>query len=265
MRNYFYRGVMHLRLVCLLPLFGALSLQSCLYHSDLKATRSIQAKKRDEASSYNVQLGMGYLKQGDSPRAKRKFLGALALAPDSAEANGAIAWYFEKTGDLAKAAKYYQKALHLAPGSGSQLNNYGAFLCRTGKYRESETYFIKAVDDEHYINTAGAWENAGLCVAAIPDYSKAELYLTRALEQDARRKQSLYELTSIQVKQNQERKALSFLHKYQGLVLSDQRLLGLAIETAHKAGKPDLEAMYRAHIQNHGYTGEKNEHDTTNG
>lgn len=250
-----------MRSVCLLPLFGVLLLPACQYKADLKAEKEVQAKKRNDASAYNIELGMGYLKQGDSPRAKRKILAALKQAPNSADVNGAMAYYFEKTGDMNEAKKYYHKAMSLAPTSGSQLNNYGTFLCRTGLYAESEVYFLKAVKDEKYVNTAGAYENAGLCAAAIPDYPKAETYFLKALEQDSRRSQSLYELTSIEVKQNQEEKALGYLQKYQELVFTDRMLLSLAIEAAHKAGKIDLEANYRVQISSlkdfTGNTGEK--------
>ena len=258
-----------LKSICLLPLLGVLFLPACQYKAELKAEKDIQTKKRDDASAYNIQLGMGYLKQGDSPRAKRKFLTALQQAPDSPDVNGAIAYYFEKTGDITEAKKYYHKAMSLAPTSGSQLNNYGTFLCRTGQFAQSEVYFLKAVKDEKYVNTAGAYENAGLCAEAIPDYAKAETYFLKALEQDSRRSQSLYELASIEIKQNQEEKALDYLQKHQDLVLGDQVLLGLALETAHKAGKTDLEAMYRVRIASFkdltGNAGEKNEYNSNNG
>lgn len=258
-----------LKSICLLPILGMLFLPACQYKTELKAEKDDQIKKREEASAYNIQLGMGYLKQGDSPRAKRKFLTALQEAPNSPDVNGAIAYYFEKTGDMNEAKKYYRKAMSLAPTSGSQLNNYGTFLCRTGQYAQSEVYFLKAVKDENYVNTAGAYENAGLCAAAIPDYPKAESYFLKALEQDSRRRQSLYELASIEIKQNQGEKALTHLQNHQDLVFGDQMLLALAIETAHKAGKADLEAMYRVRIASlkdlTGNTGEKNEHNSNNG
>jgi type IV pilus assembly protein PilF len=155
-----------------------------------------------QAASYNTQLGMAYLKQGDRPRAKRKLLRALDLAPNSADVNAAMAYYLEKTGDLKEAHSYYQKALSLAPNSGAQLNNYGAFLCRLGQYKEAEAYFLKAVKDIHYVHTAEAYENAGLCAAAIPDYPKAENYFKRALKHDPKRRQSFHELVTLERKHN---------------------------------------------------------------
>ena len=161
-----------------------------------------------------MQLGLAYLKQGDRPRAKRKLLTALAQAPDSPSVNAAMAYFMEKTGEINQATLYYKKAILAAPGRGAQLNNYGAFLCRRAQYREAQTYFLKAVNDAQYEYTAGAYENAGLCAAAIPDYPKAVQYFTKALEHDPSRKQSLDELVKIEIKRGHERQAQAILRQY---------------------------------------------------
>lgn len=203
-------------------------------------------EKRREASSFNLQLGMAYLKQGDSPRAKRKLLKALALDPNSTAANSALGYYFEKTADMAKAEQFYHRALVLAQDSGEALNNYGTFLCRLGRYRESVIYFQRAVNDVNYINTAAANENAGLCLAAIPDYPAAESYFKKALAQDPHRKQALYELISLGLKQKQPAKALKYLQTYYDPASTRQTLLAFRLRAAH-------------------ITGETNEHDSNNG
>jgi type IV pilus assembly protein PilF len=152
-----------------------LSLQAC-QHTKTKVEPQNPKTDLSKAASFNIQLGMGYLKQGDRPRAKKKLLSALKQAPESPDVNAAMAYYFEKTDEMDQAQKYYLKALSLSKNSGAQLNNYGTFLCRQAKYEKAESYFLKAVKDEQYINTAGAYENAGLCALAIPDNDKAKLY-----------------------------------------------------------------------------------------
>lgn len=215
----------------------------------LQSCQVLHKNKAHDAASYNTQLGLAYLNQGDRPRAKRKLLTALAQAPDSPEANASMAYFFEKCGDMERAGVYYRKAMAYAPKNGAQLNNYGAFLCRRGHYIQSESYFLQAIRDTQYIHTAGAYENAGLCAAAIPDYTKARMYFIKALEQDPSRKQSLNELVKIEVKLGHERIAATYLQKYPPIVLSDPTLLALAIKVAHKAGMVTLEANYKLHLQ----------------
>lgn len=249
--------------------FALLFLQACQWSEEANVEKIAKENKRNDAAAYNTELGLSYLKQGNRPRAKKKLLIAMELAPSSPNVNSALAYYFEKTGEADQAQKYYNKALALAPESGAQLNNYGTFLCRLGKYEDSEVYFLKAVKDVNYIHTAAALENAGLCASAIPNYKKATSYFIRALEQDPQRKQSLYELASIEIKEKHPEIALSYLQKYKELSLNDSTLLAMAIVAAHKTGQTATEAEYQLRLSKFNnltdYTGVKNEHDNNNG
>jgi type IV pilus assembly protein PilF len=233
-------------LLCL----SLLLLQACQQKNTLNSERVLLAQKQNDAAVYNTQLGLAYLRQEDRSRAKRKLLTALDLAPDSADVNAAMAYFLENTGDLKEASNYYRKALSLAPKAGAQLNNYGSYLCRLGNYNEAEGYFLRAVNDVHYVNTAGAYENAGLCAAAIPDYQKATRFFSKALEQDPRRKQSLYELVRIELKQNQAEKAFAHMKQYPKLTLNDPALLAFAIEASHRLGKTEAEKAYKVGLNN---------------
>lgn len=134
-----------------------------------------------KASGYNVQLGLGYLAQGNRERAKQKLLAAIAQDPQSATANDALAYYFESVQDIQQAETYYQHAVQFHPNTGAPLNNYGAFLCRQARYDEANKYFMRAIADPQYINTAMAYENAGLCAIAAGNNKNATIYLKKAL------------------------------------------------------------------------------------
>lgn len=220
-------------------------LQACQSNEDTSdGTVALTQKKASQAAGYNVQLGLAYLKQGDISRSKRKLLLAMAQNPRSSDVNAAMAYFMEKTGEADKAKTYYQKAMAAEPGRGRQLNNYGAFLCRQTQYAQAEVYFLKAVQDVQYENTAGAYENAGLCAMAIPDDNKAMKFFNKALEQDPSRKQSLYELTKLEMKHNELAPALLTLQKYPEAVYHSQELLALAVKLAHQLGNSALEADY---------------------
>lgn len=178
-----------------------------------KQTSQMQVKREDprtKAASYNTQLGLAYLDQGNIKRAKKKLLLALSQAPNSPEVNGSMAYYLETTGELNKADAYYKKAIKLAPNSGAQLNNYGAYLCRRGLYLEANHRFEQAAKDPRYLNTAAAYENAGLCSMAIPDIKKAKNYFDKALMQDPKRIQSLQQLVVISQRLKNSRQALAY-------------------------------------------------------
>lgn len=234
-----------LTLRSLIVVIGIVSLQACQHSNEANDEANVKKKNQSDAAGYNVQLGLGYLNQGNIPRAKRKLLLALEQAPNSPDANAAMAYYMEKTGVPESAKTYYQKAMASAPGRGTQFNNYGAFLCRQENYAEAEVYFLKAVDDPQYEHTAGAYENAGLCALAIPNAQKAEQFFLKALKQDPSRRQSLSELVQLEVKQDRFSEALVNLQNHPDLVLHSREMLALAVNASHQLGKLEIEAEYK--------------------
>jgi type IV pilus assembly protein PilF len=239
-------------------------LQSCI-HNEENEKHNLKKPDLGKAAAYNVQLGLGYLKQGDRPRAKKKLLTALEQEPKSPDVNSAMAYYFEQTSELEQAEKYYLKALTLASSAGAQSNNYGAFLCRQGDYKKAEYYFLKAVNDLHYVHTAGAYENAGLCALSVPNPEKAKLYFTKALNQDPTRAVSLDELVKLESKAGHTTEAYTLLRKHSDLVLNDRTLLSLAKEVAEKAGQHDVAVEYEHNLKkmepNLDNSGEHNEYN----
>lgn len=230
-------------------------LQACKPTSDdieeqsPKAQKDQQARKLANAAIFNTQLGMGYLKQGNIPRAKRKLLAAMEQDPHSADVFAAMAYFYEKTSEFDKAKNYYQKAMAIAPDSGAQMNNYGAFLCGRAQYKEAESWFLKAINNAQYLNTSAAYENAGLCAAAASDFVKAKQYLNKAVEQDPSKMTALAELLKIEEKNGDPKQAAALLEKYSELVVNDKSMLNLAKKIAHTAQRPDLEAFYLQKMQ----------------
>lgn len=254
-----------LKLRYFLPLVGLLLLQACQYHNGTTQPYTVNAPKLRDAAKYNAQLGLAYLHQGNRSLAKHKLLLALSQAPDAPDVNAAMAYFMEKSGEKDKAQWYYQKAMAAAPKAGAQLNNYGAFLCRQGHYRSAEKYFLLAVNDNNYEQTAGAYENAGLCVLAISDTVKATYYFRKALKQDPSRQQSLYELVTLKMKQGRTNEALAYLQAYPRLSLHDKTLLTLAVDVANKAGKTEWAAHYKMRLHDiSDNPGEKNEYNNNN-
>src|SRR5689334_6390827 len=108
-------------------------LQSCVSTgniSNINQNPSSNSNSNQIAADDNVKLGLAYLQEGNTPRAKEKLLQAENQAPRWPVAKDALGYFFETTGDKKEAEKYYQQAILLLPNDGASLNNYGAFLCR---------------------------------------------------------------------------------------------------------------------------------------
>lgn len=165
--------------------------------STMKSGDDDSDKKKNKVAEINIQLGLAYLEKGNMQRAKQKLLYAAEKAPNLPEAWYSLAYYSEMTGNKKEAEQNYTKAIQLAPQRGDVLNNYGTFLCRSGYYKKAIHYFLLASQDTHYLDTASAYENAGLCALKIPDRKQAIAYFSRALEEDPAHTVSIAELNKL--------------------------------------------------------------------
>lgn len=137
--------------------------------------------RRFKTAKTNVQLGLGYLEEGETDRAKQKLLVALRQAPDLPEAQLAMGYYWATVKEPSMAEGYYQEALSLAPQSGQIQNDYGIFLCQQGRYALAMHYFKLAGENRSYSNRAQAYENASRCAGKNSDKNAESLYIKKSL------------------------------------------------------------------------------------
>lgn len=202
------------------------------------------------AADYNIQLGMGYLDEGDVSRAKQKFLQAMDQAPDWPPTQEAMGYFFENTGETNTAEKYYLKAIELDPSSGRAHNNYGTFLCKLQRYKEADKQFMLAVQDLKYLKTAEAYENAGLCAMQIPDNAKATEYFKKAISQDPKRAASYLELSQISYQQGQYAIAQKYFDQYQQQIKElDPEALWLGVRLARAQKDETTAGRYALQLQ----------------
>lgn len=183
------------------------------------------------AALVNVELGLGYLEQGQVARAKTKLTHAIKLAPKLSETHSAMAYFLEMVGEFKEAEREHKKAISFS-GKGAVLNNYGAFLCRRGRLKEADRTFHKAIEDKEYARTAEVYENAGLCALKWPDDQKAAEYLMTAIQRDPNRSSAFLELASLSLKQQKFSEAREWLDRYRAIAEQSARSLWLGISVA---------------------------------
>jgi type IV pilus assembly protein PilF len=198
--------LMYRKLLCAMVVICLLSACSTMDGGQVVANRL-------QAADYNVQLGLGYLQEKEVSRAKEKLLLAVNQAPRWPVALDALAYFYEITGNIPEADKYYRKAVRFARQSGQAQNNYGAFLCRQGRYQEAQWHLLQAAQNPSYVNSAQAYENAGLCALAARS-ANAEQYFKNAMMQDPQRTSSLYELAKINYNRGDYTQANDYLIRY---------------------------------------------------
>ncbi len=146
----------HAKRLLALPLL-ALLLSACV-------TVENGPTQNEKASDINVQLGIGYYRQGNLELANAKLLKALRQNPKNSQAHFAYAVLLTRFTEYDKAEEHFRKAVELDPQNSEALNNFGAFLCNQGRLAEAEKMFMQAVKNPVYKTPEVAYTNAAVCL-----------------------------------------------------------------------------------------------------
>lgn len=170
-----------------------------------------------KASEYNVRLGLAYLQEGDKQRAKEKLLKAHEQNPYSPIVKSALAYFFEDIEEWKQAENYHLQAIKFNKDTGTVHNNYGRFLCQRNRYSEAESHFLIAAQDPNYINTASAYENAGLCMMQASNTEKAISYLYKSLQQNPQLEKASLGLAQLYFQEKEYMEAYTYWQQYKQL------------------------------------------------
>ena len=186
----------------------------------------------ERASAVNVQLGIGYLQQGNLELANDKLSKAIRQNPESASAHNAFAILQDRLLQTEKAEYHYKEATRLDPKNSQAANNYGAFLCRHGRELESEKYFMQALKNPLYSTPEFAYTNAALCLLqlGVPEETlQAKEYLRKAIAAKSDFGPALLTMANLLFEEGDYAAAKPYLDHYHLVVRASARSLWLAI------------------------------------
>ncbi|MDX1300642.1 MAG: type IV pilus biogenesis/stability protein PilW [Pseudomonas sp.] len=206
-------------------------LVGCVSTGDVDPMRT--DKGRDEARDAYIQLGIGYLQQGASGRAKVPLKKALDLDPSSADAHAALALVFQVEMEPKLADEHYRKALSQRSGDARLLNNYGSFLYEQKRYEEALERYQQAAQDTLYPERSRVFENLGLTAQELNLREQAKGYFQRSLRLNSRQPKALMEMAMMSYEDKAYVPARGYYESYSALVEQDARslLLGTRLAT----------------------------------
>ncbi len=230
-------------LVCLPVLCAGLALLAGC------ATNTAQDKRNKDAASYNVQLGLAYLNQGDLQQAKDKLDRAVKQNPDSADVHSARAYLFEHLNDPAQADSEFRTALRIAPHDPQIINNYAVYLCQTGRTDEGVKRFLESARNALYQTPWAAYTNAGVCLHAAKRDDEARTNFQRALQIRPNFPEATYQLANLEFARGELLPARQRIDAYLGSFEETPDLLLLGVRVARAQGDKMAAQRYARKLQ----------------
>jgi type IV pilus assembly protein PilF len=189
-------------------------------------------KGRNAARDAYIELGIGYLKQGATERAKVPLKKALELDPSNADSNAALALVFQTEMEPELADEHYRKALS-ARNDPRILNNYGSFLFEQERYKDAYARFHQATEDNLYPERSRVFENLGLTALKLNDPALAKQHFDKSLRLDRRQPRALLEMAQLSFDERQYVPARDFYERFTQIAPQNARslLLGSRLAT----------------------------------
>ncbi len=194
------------------------------------------SRKRTDASTYNMQLGMAYLNQGDLGLAKEKLDRAMKENPGDPNVHSAMAMLEDRLGHPDKADQEFKAALNLGPRSPDVLNNYAVYLCRTGRTDEGVKYFEEAAHNALYRTPEAAYTNAGVCLRGAKRDTQAAMSFQRALQARPNFAEAAYQLADLDFERGETQEARAQVDGFIGAFEATPDLLLIGVRIARKQG-----------------------------
>lgn len=168
----------------------------------------------EEAAVANMNLGAGYLRQGNTTLAIERLQRALEQNPRLVLAHSTIAVAYDQVGDSEQAGRHYQRATQLEPNNGSAANAYAVFLCRQNRWADAQPYFERAAADRAYATPEVALTNAGVCARSGGANEQAAANFRAALERRPTYPDALLNMMELSYEEQNFLQARAFVQRY---------------------------------------------------
>ncbi|MCX4218414.1 MULTISPECIES: type IV pilus biogenesis/stability protein PilW [Pseudomonas] len=202
----------------------------CVLSGDYNPMKT--SKGRDEARAAYVQLGLGYLQQGMTERAKVPLKKALELDGSDPDANAALGLVFQAEMEPKLADEHFRKALSSRPADARILNNYGSFLYEEQRYKEAYERFEQAAADTLYPERSRVFENLGMTAAKLGKRDLAQQQLEKALRLNRQQPRALLEMAELSFEDRHYVPARDYYDRFSQLSEQNARSLLLAVRLA---------------------------------
>jgi len=226
--------------VRLVTVFGfALLLVACAGN---EPSPQLPTAEASEIVQRQLDLGIGYMRNGDYQRAKEKLNRALEIEPKNASVHATLGLLFQLEGENKLAETYFSSAVRFDPDSARVRNLYGAFLFAEKRYFEAIEQLQKASENRFYPNRPSVFENLGVAYSRVNDSASAEAAFTRAVQLNPEQSRALLELAALRYDQRNYVESREYYRRHVAIAPKSPRALLLCTKLARIFREPDEEA-----------------------
>jgi len=231
--------------VTVLVRFGALVLMVVLAGCESTSVRDAPpVRDKRERAQLQTQLGVGYLREGQTDQAYQRLTAAVDIDPTYAPGHNALGLLYERLRQSDKAGAHYARATVLDPSLAAARNNYGGWLCRRERYAEAIEQFEQAAANPLYEAPELTLYNAALCVERRGDTDAATEYLRRSLERNPKFPQALLKMSELSLAASNPLSARGYLQRYLEVGSHGPTSLWLGIRIERELGDKNAVSSY---------------------
>ncbi len=201
----------------------------------------VTKQEPDAALQDHIQLGLGYIGEGNRESARFHLQKALEISPRSPGVHNGLALLYQLELEPDRAETEFRKALSLDPGFSRARNNYGVFLYQNERYEEAYDQFLKVSRDISYDLRAQACVSLGLVAQKLGRTQDAEEAYQKALALNGRFAVAYLALANIYFDQKKYPEAKTMLSRYDSLSRPSAQSLWLAVRLENIFGDVDAE------------------------
>ncbi|MEW8029759.1 MAG: type IV pilus biogenesis/stability protein PilW [Candidatus Thiodiazotropha sp.] len=234
-------------LSCLIP--AVLILSGCATQPQATdTTGNLGQEKRNSPAKIYVEMGMAYMRDGQSAVAMQKLKKALEVDDKSPEAHNVIGILYQQLGEIERAGKHYDRAVELDARDPYIRNARGSYFCRLGRYSDALEDFQQALANPLYPTPWVALTNAGLCVERAGDNDKAENFYRRALTAKPTYPIALFKMAEISLQQEKDLSARAYLERYHSEIKPTAASLWLGVQVEKRLRDMSKSTEYRRRL-----------------